>query len=61
MASAHIQALLSNPSETDSRKRTLDFLNSRFKTYEDLVNSEEFDDILQKSHNRNEELKVKVR
>lgn len=61
MASAHIQALLSNPSEADSRKRTLGFLDSRFKTYEDFEQSEEFDEILQSSHLRNEEIQSKVR
>ncbi|KAK7694298.1 hypothetical protein QCA50_001480 [Cerrena zonata] len=60
MASGHIQALLSDPSATDSHKRTLDFLNSRFRTYEDLEQSEDFDDILQNSQTRNEELQSKL-
>ncbi|KAF7792493.1 hypothetical protein EIP86_003534 [Pleurotus ostreatoroseus] len=59
MASAHIQALLEPPSTADAEKHTLDFVNSRFKSYQDLEQAQDFDDIVEQSRLRDEELAVK--
>jgi hypothetical protein len=61
MASGHIQALLSPPSDADAHKRTGDYLNVRFKTFQDVESSDEFDELVANAHTRDEELKSKVR
>ena len=61
MASAHIQALLEPPSTADAEKHAIDFVNSRFKSYQDLEQAQDFDDIVEQSRLRDEELAVKVR
>jgi RAD50-interacting protein 1 len=61
MASGHIQALLSPPSDADAHKRTRDYPNVRFKTFQDVESSDEFDELVANAHTRDEELKGKVR
>lgn len=61
MASSHIQALLGPPSIADAEKRTLDFLSTRFKTYQDFEHAEELDDLVKESRRRKQELETKVR
>lgn len=61
MASANIQALLAPPSEEDSNKRTRDYFNARFKTFEELEDSQDFDDLVASTSTRNDELEHKVR
>lgn len=61
MASAHIQALLEPPSIADAEKHTLDFINSRFKSYQDLEQAQDYEDIVEQSRTRDEELAAKVR
>ncbi|KAI0080027.1 RINT-1 family protein [Panus rudis PR-1116 ss-1] len=60
MASTHIQALLGPPSTPDSHKRALDFLNSHYKSYDELLHSNDFDDILERSRINTEDLKAKL-
>ncbi|CAL1696309.1 unnamed protein product [Somion occarium] len=59
MASAHIKALLGGPSTADSHRQALDFLNSHYKSYHDLEQANDFDDILEDSRKYNAELHTK--
>ena len=61
MASAHIQALLGPPSVADSEKRTLDFINGRFETYQDLEDAEDYDALAEEARIHSVELQSKVR
>lgn len=61
MASSHIQALLTPPSTANAHQRAKDYLNVRFKTFQDVQDSEDFDDLVLNASHRNEELTQKVR
>ena len=61
MASEHIKALRSPPSVADAEKRTLDFLNARFKTHEDLESAADFDELADNSRQHSDDLNAKVR
>ena len=61
MASGHIQALLAPPSATDAHKRTRDYLSVRFRTFQDVQDSTDFDALVESTSRRNDELKDKVR
>ncbi|KAJ3552815.1 hypothetical protein NM688_g3951 [Phlebia brevispora] len=59
MSSAHIQALLGPPSVPDAQQRTLDFLNTRFKSYQDLEQAKDFNSLVEQSRAKDEELQAK--
>ncbi|GJE85916.1 RINT-1 family protein [Phanerochaete sordida] len=60
MSSAQIQALLDPPSASDAHQRTKHYLNVRFKTFQDVQDSEEFDELVSDASKRNNELKGKL-
>ena len=61
MASTHIQALLAPPSLSDSQRKVLGTLDTRYKTFQDLEDDPNFDDFVEETRARNEDLKAKVR
>ena len=61
MASTHIQALLQPPSSSASHKKTLDFINARYSSYEALEHDEDFDQFVEEERQRTAELGAKVR
>ena len=61
MASGHIQALLEPPSAAGAHKRTRDYLGVRFRTFQDVQDSTDFDALVESTSRGNDELKDKVR
>ena len=49
------------PSDADAHKRTKDYLNIRFKTFQEVQDSHEFDELVAITSTRNDDLKIKVR
>lgn len=61
MASEHIQSLLAPPNAEDAYQRTQDYLNTRFGTFQDIQDSDDFDGLVLDASRRSEELRQKVR
>lgn len=61
MASEQITSLLAPPSVDDAHKRTKDYLNVRFKTFEDVQHAQGFDDLVSNASQRSTNLRTKVR
>ena len=61
MASEQIKTLLSPPNKLDAHKRTQDYLNVRFRTFQDVQDSEEFDEEVLSASQRNDDLEQRVR
>lgn len=61
MASAQIQTLLKPPSTDDARKRTQGYLNTRFKSLEDLEHTTDFESVVADYGKRSEDMKSEVR
>ncbi|KAI0344153.1 hypothetical protein BDW22DRAFT_1355453 [Trametopsis cervina] len=59
MSSAQIQALLAPPSTSDAHARTQEYLNSRFRTLQDLDNGNDFSALVEGSSSRSNELNAK--
>ena len=53
--------MLAPPSDADAHKRTKDYLNIRFKTFQEVQDSHEFDELVATTSTRNDDLKIKVR
>ena len=61
MDSGHIKSLLSPPSTDDAHKRAQEHLSVRFRTFQDVQTSEDFDEDVRIASQRNDELKQRVR
>ncbi|CCM00321.1 uncharacterized protein FIBRA_02351 [Fibroporia radiculosa] len=60
MASAQIQTFLKNPEEQISRERSLEFLDAKFTTIQDLEGLSHLEEIVQQAKDESNEIGVQL-